>query len=543
MSTFALTTPVADLPMQMVQTFAGEFVFVKNAYSAWLLDGVTAAPITDTDYPGYHTYTVTSITRSGAVATVTTSAPNALETGDTVVIAGADQPEYNGTFTITVLTSATFTYAVSGTPATPATGTITLEGGQTTVPGVVYLDDYIGVYTSRGEIRLCERTQFTVWEALNSISPEKEPSLAVAIAKSLNFIVAFKQWDTQFYSNGEVPPPGSPLVEENSAYLKLGCAAAYSVVEFDGGIVFVSKRDQLQRSREVHVLNGLTPQKVSTPEVERLLNASTLEQVYALYLSTAGHQLYMLTIVDLEITIAYDFGNHFWYEVTELTAQSPQTVSALTAELVVSESVVTAVVPNHGFNDGDPVLMAGANEVDYNGTFNITVIDDNSFSYALDVEVESPATGSITATGYTESYFPAVAYATYQNLDLVLHETNGLIYALDDQLYEDTGTDGPIDGVPINVLLRLPNWDNGNKYRKTISHVKPVGDLVDGTGLVRYTNDDYETWSKYRRVSMASRFAMLRKLGQTERRAWEFRYTENTEMRLEHMDMDFKQGF
>lgn len=68
---------------------------------------------------------VTSITRAGAVATVTTGAAHGRSTDDWVTIAGAAQSDYNGTFQITVTGGSTFTYAVGGTPATPATGTIT----------------------------------------------------------------------------------------------------------------------------------------------------------------------------------------------------------------------------------------------------------------------------------------------------------------------------------------------------------------------------------------------------------------------------------
>ena len=533
MTTYAITTPVADLPFEMKQTFAGEFVFVKNAYIAYLLDNTGFNQITDTDYPSYHSYAVTSITRSGSVATVTTTTTNTLEVGNTVVISGAVETEYNGTFTVAsiVTPGSVFTYAVTGTPSTPATGTITANGGWTTVPGIVYLDDYIFVGRVDGEIQNCDRADFTVWDPLSFFTPDKEPSLLVRIAKSLNFLVAFKTWDTQFYYNADVAPPGSPLLEQESAYLKLGCAAAYSVVEFDGGIVFVSQRDQLQRSREVHVLNGLTPKKISTPNVERILNASTLEDVKSLYLSTAGHQLYVLTLPDVELTLVYDFNNGFWYQWTYLTAQSSQSVISLTSD----GTTATASVLNHGFEDGDPVLIAGASPDDYNGTFNVTIVDDNTFTYTVP-DTTSPATGTITATGYDESYFPAVAYATYQNLDLVLHETNGTIYALDTDTFSDTD-------VPINVLLRLAPWDNGNKYRKTFSHIRAVGDLTDSTVLIRHSDDDYETWSTYRAQSMASQYSMLRKLGQGRRRAWEMRHTADTAGRWEALDQDFRQGF
>ena len=42
-----------------------------------------------------------------------------------VIVAGAVEPEYNGTYEVTVLNETTFSYTITGTPTTPATGTIT----------------------------------------------------------------------------------------------------------------------------------------------------------------------------------------------------------------------------------------------------------------------------------------------------------------------------------------------------------------------------------------------------------------------------------
>jgi hypothetical protein len=67
---------------------------------------------------------VTSITRSGSTATVTTAAAHNLTSGTIVTHAGATQSEYNVAAAATVTGSTTYTYPVSGTPATPATGTI-----------------------------------------------------------------------------------------------------------------------------------------------------------------------------------------------------------------------------------------------------------------------------------------------------------------------------------------------------------------------------------------------------------------------------------
>jgi hypothetical protein len=68
-----------------------------------------------------------TITRSGSTATVAHTA-HGLVTNDKVVVRGADQQEYNGVFQITVTGVNAYTYAVTGTPATPATGTITSTG-------------------------------------------------------------------------------------------------------------------------------------------------------------------------------------------------------------------------------------------------------------------------------------------------------------------------------------------------------------------------------------------------------------------------------
>lgn len=60
-----------------------------------------------------------TITRSGAVATVTHTA-HPYVTGNKVVIRGTTAPEYRGPKTITVTGVNTYTFAVSGTPTTPA---------------------------------------------------------------------------------------------------------------------------------------------------------------------------------------------------------------------------------------------------------------------------------------------------------------------------------------------------------------------------------------------------------------------------------------
>ena len=66
--------------------------------------------------------TLTSITFAATTATATSVNKHGYTTGLTVVISGATDPLYNGSFTITVVDDFNFTYTMLGTPTAPAVG-------------------------------------------------------------------------------------------------------------------------------------------------------------------------------------------------------------------------------------------------------------------------------------------------------------------------------------------------------------------------------------------------------------------------------------
>jgi len=82
--------------------------------------------------------TISSITRSGSIAVLTTTTPHGLESGMQVSVSGADQSEYNVIKEIIIVVDdTTIAFPVLGTPTTPATGVITylptVRPGQTVV--------------------------------------------------------------------------------------------------------------------------------------------------------------------------------------------------------------------------------------------------------------------------------------------------------------------------------------------------------------------------------------------------------------------------
>lgn len=68
--------------------------------------------------------TIDSITQSSGTATATVAAGHQLVTGDNVYIMGANETDYVGWFDVTVTSSTQFTFTVSSSAVTPATGTI-----------------------------------------------------------------------------------------------------------------------------------------------------------------------------------------------------------------------------------------------------------------------------------------------------------------------------------------------------------------------------------------------------------------------------------
>lgn len=70
---------------------------------------------------------VSTLTLNGTTVTANTASNHNLATGISVTIIGAVETDYNGAFTVIVIDEDTFTYEISTSPSSPATGTITAE--------------------------------------------------------------------------------------------------------------------------------------------------------------------------------------------------------------------------------------------------------------------------------------------------------------------------------------------------------------------------------------------------------------------------------
>jgi len=76
---------------------------------------------------GFSLKAIDTLTFANGIATATITSGHAYLREQVVLIAGAEQPEYNGSFRVLTTTTTTFTYAVTGTPVSPATTTTNLS--------------------------------------------------------------------------------------------------------------------------------------------------------------------------------------------------------------------------------------------------------------------------------------------------------------------------------------------------------------------------------------------------------------------------------
>lgn len=401
----------------------------------------------------------------------------------------------------------------------------------TTVRGICYLDGTYYVMDPNGQIFGSGLNDPTVWTALNKIVAQLEPDGGVCLFRMLNFLVAFGVYSTEFFYDAGNPTPGSPLGPYTSAMLSIGCASADSVAQTNNQLFFVGVTKQ--KGRQVLSLTGTTPQIISTPSIERILNGDNLSSVYSYCVKIAGHTFYVLTLVTSAITLACDISTGDWKEWTSLTIKPTNSVTSITYS--ASTELCTATIVAHTYSDGDPVVISGAVQTEYNGTFNVTYVSANVVQYQPNSTPSVlTATGTITAVGYSSGPFLGRFYAGYGNVELI-QDSAGSLYALDIGSYQD-------NGLPIDVHVRTPLIDGETNDKKFYHDVELIGDMAATTVLARYSGDDYQTWSNYLKVNMALKRAILKRLGQDRRRSFEFRHTDNTPLRLAALEINLEKG-
>lgn len=135
------------------------------------------------------------------------------------------------------------------------------------------------------------------------------------------------------------------------------------------------------------------------------------------------------------------------------------------------------------------------------------------------------------------NYLPIVASSyDIDGLHLLQHETNGKIYFCDSSFYTDAGA-------PIVVDIYTPIFDAGSYNKKHMNRLRVIADQQPGSFInIRHSDNDYQTWSNFRRIKLSRQNPTLINLGTFRKRAFHIRHKSNSPFRIRALEGSFDLG-
>lgn len=437
-----------------------------------------------------------------------------------------------------------------------------------TVGGAAWLNGRFYIMTVEGRIYASGINDPYTWNALDFINAIMHSDRGMGVFRRHTYIMAMGRDSVEwFYDSGAAI--GNPLRRVDSAAHDFGCFDSQTVVTLGDTTLFVGTTDT---SREIGVyrLEGYIPKKVSTPFIDRLLSNGDFDCSWAYPLYHEGNRFYITGVCCLTFSLVYHLETDMWYLWTSTDAfvlDSPPTV---TAALNTSTGLVDVTVLDIAMapaSVGDPIIVTGATQTVYNGSFVVSrVIDSDSFTYTLPTSTVpvTPATGTLLIRQIQEvtrdDWGTSMSVASSSTTEIfpltftyLLDRHTGNIYTVDNQVPTDRDGDLETSGhfndsitSFIDFTIRTPRADMQNNVVKFISRAEVLGDNVAIPVLVRYSDDDYVTWSPYRQVDMSLGRARLSRQGSMRRRAYEIRqpYSQPSTVisRVEALELFYKQG-
>jgi len=208
------------------------------------------------------------------------------------------------------------------------------------------------------------------------------------------------------------------------------------------------------------------------------------------------------------------------FQIMAMVGQSPQVISNQYIERIINRCNPASAYAFSIKTSGHSLYVLTLRDIGYTLVYDFA---QNGWTYWTSTE------------NNVEGYFKGQFYTKYQNKDLLQHETNGKVYEFDSNTYTD-------DGNQIAVLARTPLVDGGTNNRKFFGCAQVIGDKIDSFALLRYTNDDYQTFSAWQDVNLNAPQSQVTRNGQARRRAFDLLHVDNVPLRLEYLELNVESG-
>lgn len=251
---------------------------------------LTVEPV-DKFYP-VHRGTLYSVNNAGtktSLGTLATTEGNVYQAHDGTVLLTVD-----GTsgYTLNTGTDAFATVVDADFIATPKT--------------VTWIDGYF-VVANRSVFQIS--TDGTSWNAADIGVPESNPDGIVRVFADHGQLTIFGDISTEFWENtGATDFPFSPI---KSATIEWGCASAASVCKFNDSVAFLAQNRMGQVS--VAMLKGYTPQIISTPDIDNIINGyASVNDATAFSYMLGGHPMYQINFPAAGYSWLFDASTGKW---------------------------------------------------------------------------------------------------------------------------------------------------------------------------------------------------------------------------------------
>jgi hypothetical protein len=397
-----------------------------------------------------------------------------------------------------------------------------------TVRGMPMLDDYAFVMDSDGNIYNSAEGDFASWDG-SFIAAQFENDGGVALSKSGGNLVALGEYTIeQFYNAGNAV--GSPLLPVQTTPSAVGCAAADTLQVLQDTIYFVGQEKTNGQGRlpqrSIYSFVGNSAMKLSNPDIDRLLARSTLVGADATIMKVMGHTLYVVRLPDLGFSLAYDVQTSRFSILSATDQATTYTPTSVTGANGTATYLGTTTVL-----DGDPIVVSGYTSTNtiYNGTFAAIVPGTNTVCWTMTGSLAATNTNTGTLTHQYARALPFVNAVGFQGTQILQHADDGYIYYFEESTFADNGT------LPIDFRMRTTRVDAGTAKSKFWAYLEVMTDKVDGDMMMRHSDDDATSWSRFNRRSMDTERVRFNRLGAGAARQFELRILSPVRRRIRRM--------
>lgn len=374
------------------------------------------------------------------------------------------------------------------------------NNGKSLAHGACVLDETMYVLATDGTVWGSALGNGKDWSnALNVITAEKEPDAGVYIAKHHNNVVVFGRRTIEFfYDAGN--PTGSPLGKRDDVSYNIGCADPQSVWQHGDDIYFLGIDHA--GSINAYVLRQWQLEKIGAPSVDSLFVTSKSQDSLTMLgggMATGGGTYYIVSLYYLDddsnpavvVSYVYNVASGIWteWQFSEATMSDfPLVMYTLTDDARIGEGIML---------NGEMIYVA------------------DNFTPS-DAVVPLPDSPYVTA-GYVAS----------------------------DYVLDGTGTSA-YDA--IQMIIRLDNWDGGNRNWKYLHQLRIACDQTANSQNMTVRWNDEESYGSgpaftgTRTIDLQKAVHKLSRLGKFKSRSFEIEYNGTEQIRIKGIDLTLTQG-